>query len=154
MKTSIKAILKRLERLEQPVKGRSCHGLMYSDLLSREECDSVGPDQRIVVDHYMDKAGRVLRTCERITSDPSDLGTDYSHSTWDCASFEVANRRRPKEFQIVCKIGRFFLPLSELRARKNRGGPVDSCEALIPLDQVGPLGEGPDDGENTLIPDI
>jgi hypothetical protein len=34
---------------------------MWNESLDPEEHDNLGPDQRVVVDHYLDEGGRVLR---------------------------------------------------------------------------------------------
>ena len=126
---------------------------MWNESLDPEERDNLGPDQRVVVDHYLDEGGRVLRACERITSDPADLGTDFSDGSWDRASFDADHRRAPKDIQIVCRMGRFFRHFGASNEKTNCGGSVDSSEAPNSLDQVRPLNAGPDDDENTLIPD-
>jgi len=103
MRNSLKDLERRLAKLEQRRKQRAPYErrLVWSIRLSPAEKAGLKPGQRIVQDHYEGAEGNTVRTSERISDDPSDIGLCYTARDWNSKAFERKDRGRHGQAGVI-----------------------------------------------------
>jgi hypothetical protein len=96
MKYNYQKMDRQLAELEQMFHPPYPRGKVLRVFLGQEERDSLGPDDKIVEDHFEDAQGATVIRAQRIAADPSDGGKDYPHGCWN-PKYLDANIRHPQQ---------------------------------------------------------
>src|ERR1700733_6675989 len=101
MRQNLKNIEKQLAKLEKGFHPVHDPRIIISELLNDADRKNVKPNERIVEDYYQEPDGRTVIWKERITADPSDLGKDFPHGSWDRRELDAYYRRPHQITRIV-----------------------------------------------------
>lgn len=123
LRRAFRELERRIARIEELHSSPSFPGVVWAELLDSGHRHALTPGCRIVEDYFNDENGCLVMIRERITNDPSDLGMDYAHGTWD--SSELPSNHGPAE------------RISWRRARlRVDSGPQDSSLSEIQRDEA------------------
>jgi hypothetical protein len=103
MKQSLKNMEKQIAKLEKGFHPVHDPKIIVPEPLSDAARKKVKPNERIVEDYYQEPDGRTVIWKERITADPSDMGKDFPHGSWDRRILDAHYRRPGQITRIVCE---------------------------------------------------
>jgi hypothetical protein len=83
MSKNLKSIEEQIAKLEQGFNRHHDPHLKFCHRLGQAVYAGLAPNERIVPDYYQAADGVTLITLERVTADPSDMGKDVPHGSWD-----------------------------------------------------------------------
>ena len=103
MRQSLKNMEKQIAKLEKGFHPVHDPNIIVPERLSDADRKNVKPNERIVEDYYQEPDGRTVIWKERITADPSDMGKDFPHGSWDRRIFDAHHRHPGQITRIVCE---------------------------------------------------
>ena len=95
MSKNLKSIEKQIAKLEQGFNRHQDPNLTFRESLGQAVHAGLAPNERIVEDYYQAADGITLITLERVTADPSDMGKDVPHGSWDHNKLYARFRHTP-----------------------------------------------------------
>jgi hypothetical protein len=83
MKKNLKTLEQQLVKLDQDFHRNHDPNLMFDVGVSQDVRDDLAPNERVVEDHFQNADGETVITLGRVTANPSDMGKDFAHGSWD-----------------------------------------------------------------------
>jgi hypothetical protein len=144
MKKNLKSLERRIAKLGQVFHRRNPNILCY-DPVEQTVRDGLAPNERIVKDFYQDADGRAVITLERVTANPSDMGKDVPHGSWDRDKLYARFRHSQIE-RIVWELPHREIPAIEKLELEKQTEPQEPLDSTL-------AGKGDGDSEPRWLGD-